>query len=875
MEPIDAYVSGENSNRTLCDGIPTMTSRFSELIDEVLERYPIIGQMRFFERGDETPAAPAPPILGVMLNILRQADAGGFCLVLPSRDQLPFALAVTAALKGIEEGFEELELDRLTVPWVSGQMVKVAPEGWVFEFVEDGRVVKGRSWIVLRNPRDDNLRYLPQEEVFRLTPTDATSPSPPARMGPGRWKLAPIDQLLQIRTGGNLAIIPNSVILVSSRAATEEQAGETFISVGEGPAFQVQQVLTWGRIGRDGHLVSEDRRDGARDPIVAVTHSVDLMIAACRRPEIGRKNVIIDGASALSRNLQGYDEIAARHRVLVVSDPTEEDPPEILMSRGCEVWAPPPGLITGSPREGGEVSGWFSRPAARARNCANLALEGLLVTDPLVEDLHRSFKKIELLSKGGSEASEGIVARVLRLLLTVCEWCGSPGQAETDSFCANLSELGVALSRGRPWISAEISDELEKAQKLCIKALDEPEKVGVEKSDMLLSQLSGGPRTAIVTRAAHAAARLRFQVESIGASASVHQAWGLLPEEVDLIVLFSWLGRTRVRKLASQFMAPRIQVIGYPFELDWMDSFRGFWNRERQRYQRSTEDVRRFTGLATWPEDERDPSTMPLPEPHPPDDVDPITLILNRRRKGLSGRRGSEGENREAKYIGFLGPGYAFLTETHKVPVLTDFLFTGEPSRGRIPLWPLRKLRLGDFLLFRDHGTQDIISLLAESELGKDTYSGLRELAASWRAPLASIASNPHTVWARLQQAGLTRNPTTVKTWLTDEDRIGPRSEKDLALIAEVSGDTFLKENLRDVSSAIREVWAAHIKAGFSLSSLLLKELPGMLPDIGPEGGRFDFGFGGGWIVTIDEIGEEREERPYWDVNRLLFDEAV
>ena len=110
---------------------------------------------------------------------------------------------------------------------------------------------------------------------------------------------------------------------------------------------------------------------------------------------------------------------------------------------------------------------------------------------------------------------------------------------------------------------------------------------------------------------------------------------------------------------------------------------------------------------------------------------------------------------------------------------------------------------------------------------------------------------------------------------MIDEDRIGPRSERDLEIIAKVSGDEALSERLGDVSRAIRAIWAAHVKAGFKLSELVLQELPSQLPTLDEEPHRIAFTFGAGWIVSVEEIADAPEDRPYWETNRLLFDEEM
>lgn len=107
--------------------------------------------------------------MAVLLGIADQQPSGACCIILPSSIRVAFGLAVLAALSVIRRGFDELELDRLTLPLNFKQPVRVAPGGKLFVYEGETRL-EGRQWIRLRNPTDDQIRFLPVEERFRLAP---------------------------------------------------------------------------------------------------------------------------------------------------------------------------------------------------------------------------------------------------------------------------------------------------------------------------------------------------------------------------------------------------------------------------------------------------------------------------------------------------------------------------------------------------------------------------------------------------------------------------------------------------------------------------------------------------------------------------------
>lgn len=848
-----------------------MDDELQGVVRQVYNRYPLLHSLAARVDGSSDISGGydrVPPFLGVLLSTIDEREVGASCIVLPSRDRIPFAVALLAALTALKRSFDELELDRLTTPLRTGSLVRVAPIDRVFEVVEDGKEFQGQRWILLKNPADDQIHYMSEGEAFRLTPTDEPTPRPHKGMRPGRWRAAPIDRLLGIRTGGNLAVVPNRVLLVAPRGKTKDLASSTVLFALPSGKTRASELVSWGRVTTDGRVVSED---GSREPMVAVTHSLDYMAAACRRADTTRKLVIVDGARSLAANLQAYDDAIGRHRLLILSDHAELDHVGVLADRECDVWAPRPTTVLMAAGDVSMKGGWFSVARAAARNCQDLCITPVQATDSAVERLHETIEELRP-DGAGHEEAQRLVGKAWLLLITVSGWLDRPGAAALEFFDRQIADLEAGLRGSRIWLSRALAEGLEQVLAAAdgIRRLTD---VGRSKREALLALLRTDHDAAVVTRSAPGAARLRVLLERTGFDVPSFTIAAVPNECPGRLIACSWPGRSAVSRLVSRYVSPRIDVLTYPFENPWLSTFADRWSRQWTRYTRSAKEVARLTGLSNWPVIPPQVLDVP-PRPAPEhDEDDPITWILSHRRKGRDPAGVPEKDAREARYVGFHGSAYCFLTEGHKVPVLTDLLLGGQLPGDRVPLRPVRKLIAGDFVLFRDHGDQDVISTIAALEMGSSTYKELRRIADLWRPALSSIADDPYTIWRKLRSSGLERSTVTVRLWLTDGDRIGPGTEKDLQVIADVSGDEELAEHLDRVSAAIRAVRAAHIRAGFTLSKLLLQELPGKLPELDEGGRRVEFTFGGGWVLCIDEIGELAEDRPYWEVNQLLFEE--
>lgn len=784
-------------------------------------------------------------------------------MLLPCQKRIPFAVSLLMALVSLKRNFDELELDRLTTPLKAGQLVKVAPVGRVFEVVEDGKVVHGERWIALRNLTDNTIWHLREAEAFRLTPTSAGKPKPHKGQGLGAWEPAPVDELLGIRTSGNLGIVPNRVVLVAPRSQTAELAETSLISGSDCGPTAARELITWGRIAKNGQIV---REGGLREPMVAVTHSVSYLGQLARRSGAEGKFVIVDGVRGFTRDLQAFDAAASAHRVLVLGDHGDVGDADVLKQRGCEVWAPnADAILMGTPADRSHCS-WPSETLTQVQNCQELTLEKCPARSPSIERFHTTIRDLEQSHTSSSEEGQRLQRIAWRLLLAASEWVRQPVPAAREFFQRTTDELAKGLSRDRVWLS---SDVLAGFRKVLSNARDVIRQSDTDKGDLLLEFARRHATAVVVVRSAPGAARIRRFLEESDLDRRVDQISGVSEDLTDCMVLPAWPGRIRLAPLVSKYLAPRIAILCYPFEGEWLEAYQARWLREWTRYLRSPEELRVITGVPGWPE-----SVPPEASTTPQDGaVDPISEILARRRKGGSAGSVPKEDVREAYYVGFHGAPYSFLTEGHKVPVLTELVLSGHGSNDRVPLRPVRRLRIGDFLLFRDQGNQDILALIAELELGTDVYKALRKLADLWRPALAAVGSDPAAVWRKLRKEGLRRSRATVRSWLSNDGPIGPRSESDLAVIARAAGDEELDARLGDVSAAIREIWSAHVSAGFTLSRLLLAELPSHVSELDEEAKRIEFTFGRGWIVCVEEVSEAPEDRPYWEVNRLLFED--
>jgi len=258
-------------------------------------------------------------------------------------------------------------------------------------------------------------------------------------------------------------------------------------------------------------------------------------------------------------------------------------------------------------------------------------------------------------------------------------------------------------------------------------------------------------------------------------------------------------------------------------------------------------------------------------------------LSLRRYRySGYTAAGGSKEEIVKARIVVFTQNRFTFITETHRLLVVTD-LIRGKVSRGKIPRKDISQLQVGDYVLFRE-SDRDIIREIADRALAKQNLSHLRQIAGLWHEVLQTkyeeIGRDLDTLALILWEEGCKRKQSTINNWLFDEDQIGPASQKDLERIANITGNSQLKENLQEVVNAIRAVRGAHLQAANYITHKLLSNLPEVMDSeqgTDAESRRsvtlnLD-DFGQVMILRIEEIGNEWKEYERKWVNRLLTQE--
>jgi hypothetical protein len=195
--------------------------------------------------------------------------------------------------------------------------------------------------------------------------------------------------------------------------------------------------------------------------------------------------------------------------------------------------------------------------------------------------------------------------------------------------------------------------------------------------------------------------------------------------------------------------------------------------------------------------------------------------------------------------------------------------FAGE--NFKVPRLRLAEIGAGDVLVFRESGSKEVIQTLADAQIGPEAHA-IRAQAARWHEALRRSGHDEATLLRELEQVKCPRTLQTVRGWLADDSMIGPQTKADLEAIAYAVGDQQLLDDVPSIWAAIHLLRGEHLKAGMSLSRILLEKLPERLEEMQEGRTRIEIDNAtSAWIVQVESIGDTEELRPRSLVNALLW----
>lgn len=847
---------------------------------QVLSRFPLLHVLQFSDRPNVS-TARLPDFVGLIATILQSGDKP-CCVVLPDNKDVAIAVSTLIAVTRLRHEFTDILRTHASVTFKEGEdHVLVHPCGLVYGYEGFFTPNLFKLRVIDRNER----RSLPVTEIARLEKTMRKRPKGRLDSDLGQSQPTILGSLLGIKTPVNRNFLRNYVLVLGAKKHLVEGLERWTI---QAPTVEkdltrfLKEEVPFGKVADGGQLCFLDDYVAAGEPLVAIASRPDDLATHCVSVEKFTKAVLVEEIEYLARDLRAYDTITENQHTIILATDSQRESVRQLEERGCEVWRlTPDEILLGFNGEGSDVP--VGSVVAKASNARSLVISGLPCGEMSLDHAASELKQVaDSTNASDNGAIRDLFYSLFRILMFCAEYLGQDPEKFASSADKFLQLAKSNLDNAKVWLTPEANNRIKDVIDNIYRAVGNLSKAGpTPKGEVLLKNLqttdiSLNQVAVVVARGDTNCEDLKQWLNKSGIQAELYSVSGV-PEnrEYDRILVVSWPRSERFDRLVHQYLTDDLGLLAYPFEEEWL-------NRYRKGYRRSVlssiPTKRKMQRLGLSPTELQDDGDEAEPKRLKDDFVKfdlPAERFLTRRKFGLADQGAAEGEQDEfvdACYVDFAGPTFAHLTDGHELPVLNAFISGEQANPGKVPLRSVKDLKEGDFVMFRESGDSDIIRFLAEDEIGKEKYQQLRLIAGRWRTTLQKLGKDPREVLERLRPFGFSRHSQTVRAWLADENTICPQDITDVRIIAGAAHDKALFASLPELEWARDEIMSLHIRAGYRLTELLLKELPKKIGLLSQAETEVDLGVGKVWVVHIEEIDRSPSTQRRSQVNRLLWD---
>jgi len=828
------------------------------------------------------------------MAVMASPPSTPLCFVLPRRGESARLAALILALERFVATQNEAARSYAESMFKVGDLVRIHPGKHVFRFggFEDGS--SEHMWFQpLKGSVRDRWRVKASDFVARLERTTLTRPIGRLNTPIYRPEPAAIDRLLGTSTFGNKSLFRNEVVLLDSASGFREFVESSSLrSIREdGGSGVLKDLLPFGDVSPPSHsrpvwLKKWDERNPTGEPLLAITHSAEELARFCIDAPASSKLVVVNGLSRV-KDLQSYDDMSQTQQVILFADAKDEGMIDVLRQRGCGFWFVTLAEVQAGCHGPSRSDGIIGRIRIWTSNRENLKLDVEQCDDTDLDDLWSRLHALRHeVDRDEANAITKLMRRAWGLLIFSSSLVRAPTEEERDRVLSELKILQQELRMYASWLTPGAARVLSEAGSRIEVVIMSRMDLGKSKADALdravRESIQARLKCVLLVRSQKQASELENMLRSRGYAGrlSVQPHLTFTGEAgFDRLILVSWLGAAAMTDVVEKLAAPRITLLGYSFERRWLTQ----WTQRADGYSSSPRmmpaEKARLIGCGdaqSWPSA---PATE-VPEASEPqarsdEDIHRFEERLRSARKGTASIPSEAPDSIPSYYVSFVGECYAFLTETHRIVVVSDLVSGNFRQQQRLPERTISQLKQGDFVVFPESGAKELIREKADQLLGTEAPR-LRKAARLWKEALWACGIGHEEFLREARDLGRPRHPMTIRHWFAETSQIGPGLgnedlSEDLELIALVTDYTPLKQGIQETIAAIKELRSAHLSAGMRIRDALIRRLPEVVGRVTDAGSMVDLGeLGAAWIVQIEWIGMTSEPRGHGEVNRLL-----
>ena len=750
-------------------------------------------------------------------------------IILPKRYYSAYWAAILSVFKGIKEVYnDEINVEKYDI----GQQLIINNTA-IAEFLglnQKGEIkVKTRDGIITERKEFTGS----MKAIDTRKPTSTTKKVLEA-FSELKMMQNPIDDILSIHSLGDTSFYKNQTFLISKGVASGKFFENRYVN-----DTPIQNLINVGVITHNSGIKPFGSGQTALFNILLTADflSFDEYYSINRDSVIG-SNLIIDGTKHIKRNTGNFIQMLQRHTipVTIFTDYSNIEILDLLKDHEFAFWHWTGDLLkecqtpTASHRYFRALTDSIEKN--KQIDLASVSCKSTLLTD-IVENLNR----IEPEISDDNTFFKSEFSKLYSLVLLFSRMIAFPDESTMLEVSQKLDEIKTKVDNQSIFLKPEVIEVIN----ICIECfkdiINSPDEYLIDKINNIKNQIDESDwyrYYLLVRRPEDVISTHNFWVAQLEGkkldNLKVISLFDLLHNKIydkylgpnRVLLVCGWLNKSNMNKILVQQSAfSSIRLLLYEFERQWFGFACKYWDRQINNVNTSKSLLEIFQISKNL-----DLSNRMFELSIKENDSDQTNNIFDFEDKintyAVAKYSASKDSNPvEAKRINFASDYFMFATDTHGFFVIDEDSI--EESRKLLVEHKLRDRVYPGERVVLNKARSDILKDKADHLMKIDGCENLRQLSFLWKKVLyeccANVGCNTKKLKDVLSENGCGITMTTLRAWLTDANRIGPRDEQNLDIIALVSGDQNFKMKLKTVKKAIRLVRGYHHKAAIVINN--------------------------------------------------------
>lgn len=826
----------------------------------------LIQKLQYTHAGqEEAHSLPLPLIESLQLisDFLTNSSNHKLCLVFPTKEFAAQWLSIPTVLFLIESDFAQFknEITESLEKYKKGDWIILNNEAvveWVGSSV-NGFIFKHKEY----NGVDEITISIKKISKIQPAPSSRRALSGYKRVieALGKTNENPTDKILGIQTEGNKLYQKNSICLISKHISFENSISEISIN-----SFLVDEYFKQGKIDDTGEA-------DMKSPLLISNNLTNLALYVTLSDTVSK--IIIDGYSAIQERRDDFHDIDAKKiPTILITDLSELGEFEKIGDENFDFYN-----FTKENLQLDEIKKLspFSSFDKKLHKYVSFNLQKEICENAHLESIT---KLIHAIDKDES-VKELMNLKILLIQLSnlISRIVHPLNQNEVAVYKGMLSKVEALFHETRFYLGGS-SKVIEDSISLLKSVIEKFAKRHSEKCARLTELMKANQYDYIICTTEDEALSLSLHLNSLHivhkpnviSVSDVNNS--LLDSEPAKAILTGWAKTNNVNRLLTSFLFSELTVLFYQFESRYFNSLQ---NRNRKfssnvkstinkkgiRSEKGTETANGFSDLY------KSDSTLDTDSDF---DITDFELKLDNAQFSKFIVRGNLSDSVKAKRVVFKNDKFIYLTDTHGLLVLDNF-YQSDKKSLYIHKSRIENLHHGDVIAFlkterevlnKIVGRQTTQAALAETNKWIELWKNLL------KAHYKQLGNDFNKLVKELKEQGCDRDPVTIRAWLFDDLRIGPRKDDDLIAIAIITNGTELSDNINQVRAAIRQMTGWRMQA----SDFVIEQLKAKIKNSHSTiqvNSVIDFeDLGEVEILEITEINNSYDNIDIRNVNRLL-----